>query len=190
MLVYLPCLGNRHGGHDRPLRAGIHAAARPVLGPGGDRLREEAFALGAFASQFARPTNGFGFPTRLGLGRLLVSGAGLHFAEDALALHLLLEGLQRLVDVVVPDHDNYDLKLSIAARLWFSHAGYRGPDIMELPDCPSFPGVAGRRAGKRRGHADNLAVASAASKQVALGGGEVSSRVLLLNRPIAVVVGR
>jgi hypothetical protein len=30
-------------------------------------------------------------------------------------LHLLLERLQRLIDVVVTDHDNYDLKLSIAA---------------------------------------------------------------------------
>lgn len=69
----------------------------------------------AFAGQFPRPANGFGLPTGLGLGRLLVSSAGLHFPEDALALHLLLQRLQRLVHVVVSHHDNYDLKLSIAA---------------------------------------------------------------------------
>lgn len=121
--AHLHCRNYRRGGHDRPLRAGIHAAARPVLGPGGDRLREEAFALGAFAGQFPRPADGLGLPAGLGLGRLLVSGAGLHFPEDALALHLLLEGLQRLIDVVVPDHDYYDLKLSIVAPAMVSHAG-------------------------------------------------------------------
>ena len=113
--VHLQCHSYRRSDRDCPLRRGIHAAAHPVLRPGGDRLRKEAFALGAFTGKFPRPPNGLGLPTRLGLGRLLESCAGLHFPEDALALHLLLEGLQRLVDVVVPDHDNYDLKLSIAA---------------------------------------------------------------------------
>lgn len=94
------------------------SAADPVLRPGGDRLREEAFALGAFTGQFPRPADGLGLPASLGLGRLLVSSAGFHFPEDALALHLLLEGLQRLVDVVVPDHNNYDLKLSIATPVF------------------------------------------------------------------------
>ena len=89
--------------------------AHPVLGPGGGRFREEAFALSALARQFPRPPDGLGLPTRLGFRGLLVSSACLHFPEDALALHLLLERLQRLIDVVVTDHDNYDLKLSIAA---------------------------------------------------------------------------
>jgi len=122
-------------GHDRPLSAGVHAAGDPALGPGGDRLRDEAFALGAFAGQFPRPADGLGFPASLGLGWLLVSRAGLHFPEDALALHLLLERLQRLVDIVVPDHDLYDLKLSIAAPPWPSQAGSRRSDIMEHPYC-------------------------------------------------------
>jgi hypothetical protein len=92
------------------------AATDPVLGPGGGgRFWEEAFALGAFAGQFARPADRFCLAARLGFGRLLVSRARLHFPEDALALHLLLERLQRLIDVVVTDHDNYDLKLSIAS---------------------------------------------------------------------------
>ena len=118
--THLHCRSYRRGGHDRPLRAGIRATSDPVLGPGGGRLREEAFALGALSGQFPRPADGLGLPTSLGLGRLLVSSAGLHFPEDALALHFFLERLQRLVDVVVTDHDNYDLKLSIAASTMVS----------------------------------------------------------------------
>jgi len=111
---------HRRASHDRPLfRGGIHAAVYPVLGPGGDRFREQAFALGAFTGQFPRAADGFGLPACLGFGRLLISRAGLHFTEDAFALHLFLEGFQRLIDVVVPDHDNYDLKLSIDAPAMF-----------------------------------------------------------------------
>jgi hypothetical protein len=76
-------------------------------------LRDEAFALGAFAGQFACTAHSLGLPTRLGFGRLLESRAGLHFPEDAFALHLLLERLQRLIDVVIADHDLNYLKLSI-----------------------------------------------------------------------------
>jgi hypothetical protein len=79
-------------------------------------LRQKTFALGALAGQFARTTDGFGLPARLGLGRLLESSAGLHFPEDALALHLLLERLQRLIDVVIADNDLNYLKLSIGSR--------------------------------------------------------------------------
>jgi hypothetical protein len=39
--------------------------------------------------------------------------AALHLPEETFALHLLLERLQRLVDVVVADNDLNDLKLSI-----------------------------------------------------------------------------
>lgn len=39
--------------------------------------------------------------------------AALHLPEETLALHLLFERLQRLVDVVVADNDLNDLKLSI-----------------------------------------------------------------------------
>jgi hypothetical protein len=43
------------------------SAADPDLRPGGDRLREEAFALGAFAGQFPRAADGLGLPASLGL---------------------------------------------------------------------------------------------------------------------------
>lgn len=39
--------------------------------------------------------------------------ATLHLAEETFTLHLLLERLQRLIDVVVADNDLNDLKLSI-----------------------------------------------------------------------------
>ena len=76
-------------------------------------FRQEAFTLGALAGQFACAAHGFGLPASLGLGRLLEGGAGFHFPEDAFTLHLLLERLQRLIDVVIADHDLNYLKLSI-----------------------------------------------------------------------------
>ncbi len=39
--------------------------------------------------------------------------AALHLAEETFALHLLLQRLQRLIDVVITDHDLNYLKLSI-----------------------------------------------------------------------------
>lgn len=129
----------------RQLYAGVHAGPVTNLGPGRNRFRQKTFALGAFAGQFPRPADGLALPTRLGFGRLLVSRAGLHFPENALALHLFLEGLQRLVDVVVPDHDNYDLKLSIAVPALAWPHQITGPDITEDPDCPPFPRDGGWR---------------------------------------------
>lgn len=76
-------------------------------------LRQEAFALGAFASQFPRTADGFGLLASFALGRLFEVIATLHFAEEAFTLHLLLERFQRLIDVVIADHDLNYLKLSI-----------------------------------------------------------------------------
>ena len=39
--------------------------------------------------------------------------AALHLPEETFALHLLLERFQRLIDVVIADHDLNYLKLSI-----------------------------------------------------------------------------
>ena len=39
--------------------------------------------------------------------------AALHLPEETFALHLLFQRLQRLVDVVIADHDLNYLKLSI-----------------------------------------------------------------------------
>src|SRR5690242_11270904 len=88
---------------------------RPLIRNATDRsgLRQEAFALGALAGELPRTANGFGLFTSLALGGLLEMIAALHLPEEAFALHLLLERLQRLIDVVVADNDLNDLKLSI-----------------------------------------------------------------------------
>ena len=76
-------------------------------------FRQEAFTLGAFASQFPRAADGFSVFASLALGRLLEMVAALHLPEETLALHLLFQRLQRLIDVVIADHDLNYLKLSI-----------------------------------------------------------------------------
>lgn len=49
--------------------------------------------------------NRLGLFTGLLLGRLLVVAAKLHLAKDAFALHLLLQRLERLIDIVVADQN-------------------------------------------------------------------------------------
>ena len=63
----------------------------------------EAFTLQALALHLAGAANGLCSFTRTSLGRLLVMPTQLHLAEDAFALHLLLERLERLIDIVVTD---------------------------------------------------------------------------------------
>ena len=66
---------------------------------------DQSLALGALARQLAGPANGLRLLARLLLGGLFVVIAKLHLAEDAFALHLLLQRFQRLIDIVVPDDD-------------------------------------------------------------------------------------
>ena len=60
-----------------------------------------AFALQALAQQLARAADRLGLLAGPLLRRLLVAAPQLHLAEETFALHLLLEGAQRLIDVVV-----------------------------------------------------------------------------------------
>ncbi len=65
----------------------------------------EAFALQPLALQLAGPAHGlrsFAGPT---LGRLFVVASQLHFPEDTFPLHLLLERLERLIDIVVTNEN-------------------------------------------------------------------------------------
>lgn len=71
--------------------------------------RDQALTLGALARQFACATNGFSLLASLLLGRLLVVTAKLHFPEDAFPLHLLLQGFEGLVDVIVADENLHAL---------------------------------------------------------------------------------
>src|SRR5262249_15197546 len=73
---------------------------------GGPRLhRQQAFALHALARELARPADRFRLLARLFLGGFFVVAAKLHLAENALALHLLLQRLEGLIDVVVTDEN-------------------------------------------------------------------------------------
>jgi len=63
--------------------------------------RYTAFALGALASQLARPTNGLSLLARPLLGRLFIKIAQLHLAEYTLALKLLFQGPKRLINIVI-----------------------------------------------------------------------------------------
>jgi len=103
-----------------PSKLCFELPARKPLG-----FRQQAFALRALASQFPRPADGFGLLARLALGGLLEMVAAFHLPEETFALHLLLERLQRLVDVVVADNDLNDLKLSIGLPATLDRNGVR-----------------------------------------------------------------
>jgi len=64
---------------------------------------DETFALGALAGKLAHTPHSFSLLASPLLGGLLVEVAHLHFAENAFALHLLLESAERLVDIVITD---------------------------------------------------------------------------------------
>src|SRR5690554_1480991 len=68
-----------------------------VLLAGGDAR----FALGALARELAGAADRLSLFAGALLGGLLIEVPELHFAEHAFALKLLLQGLHRLVDVVI-----------------------------------------------------------------------------------------
>jgi len=74
-------------------------------------LRLELVPLRALAQELAVAPHGLGLLARPSLGRLLVMPPHPHLAVEALALHLLLQGAQRLIDIVVAnlnlDDDSY-----------------------------------------------------------------------------------
>src|SRR5690606_22451630 len=67
--------------------------------------REQALALRALAGELAGAADGFRPFTRLLFGGLFVMTAKLHLAENALSLHLLLQRLEGLVDIVIADEN-------------------------------------------------------------------------------------
>src|SRR5215218_6377142 len=86
--------GSTAGRHAGPTRA----AADPRLG---FRGRNQPFPDRRLALSFARPAHGFRLLAGFALGGFLVGFARLHLPEDALALHLLFQRPERLIDVVV-----------------------------------------------------------------------------------------
>ena len=85
------------------------ARARGHLFPGPLGSSEASSAAGPRAASSCGRVCGRGgwLPPSLGLllGGFLVMAAELHLAEDALALHLLLQHLEGLVDIVVTDEN-------------------------------------------------------------------------------------
>ena len=73
-----------------------------------ERRLYDAFALGALASQLAGAANRFSALTSFLLGWLFEVLTGLHFPEQAFALHFLLQRAQGLLDIVIADDDLYD----------------------------------------------------------------------------------
>jgi hypothetical protein len=67
--------------------------------------RQKALALHLLAGELAGAADGLGFLARALLGGLFVMAAKLHLAENALALHLLLERLQGLIDIIVANEN-------------------------------------------------------------------------------------
>ena len=73
---------------------------------------QQTLALGALAGQLAGATNGFRLLAGALFRRLFVMHVALHFTEAAFALHLLLEGFQRLIDVIIANENLYQGYLS------------------------------------------------------------------------------
>ncbi len=74
----------------------------------------EAFALQALTLHFAGPAHGFGGFPRPALRRLLKMAAQLHLTEDTFPLHLFLQRLQRLIDIVVTNENLHLAACSIS----------------------------------------------------------------------------
>src|SRR5581483_8384934 len=67
--------------------------------------REETLALQFLARELPGAANGFRLLARFFLGGFFVVATQLHLAEDALALHFLLERLESLIDVIVANEN-------------------------------------------------------------------------------------
>src|SRR4028118_2250454 len=115
---------NLQSGCSRPHAAGARRArsGKPSAGgtarDHGARLRgQQALALHALADELAGAAHGLGPLAGLLLRRLLVMAAELHLAEDAFALHLLLQGAERLIDIVVPNKNLHASSSSVLLYL-------------------------------------------------------------------------
>src|SRR5262245_25986967 len=112
---------------DPDCERGLTPAARGACG--------HTFALRALASQLPGAADGFGLLARSLFGGLLVVIAELHLPEDAFPLHLLLQGLQRLIDVVIADVNLHALSIGYGLFARFrmtQNAGRKAPGIQRL----------------------------------------------------------
>ena len=68
-------------------------------------MGDQTFALGLFPGSLARTSDGFRLLAGLALGRFFIRLAALHLTKNALALHLLLEDSESLIDIVIANDD-------------------------------------------------------------------------------------
>src|SRR5215471_10495034 len=64
-------------------------------------MGDQAFALSLFPGSLARTSDGFRLLAGLALGRFFIRLATLHLTKNALALQLLFEDPESLIDIVV-----------------------------------------------------------------------------------------
>jgi len=69
------------------------------------RHGDQAFALRLFPGSLTRAADGFRLLAGLALGRFFIRLAALHLTKNALALHLLLEDSESLIDIVIANDD-------------------------------------------------------------------------------------
>ncbi len=87
-------------------RRGMKFTGQAILASSRTRLHgQQAFPLHFLASQLAGAAYGLGLFARTALGRLFIMATQLHFAENTFPLHLFLQGLERLINIVVPNEN-------------------------------------------------------------------------------------
>ena len=99
---------------------------------------DQAFALSLFPGSLARTSDGFRLLAGLALGRFFIRLATLHLTKNALALQLLFEDPERLIDIVVANE--YPQMFSDRAAAVF----VRGRDVVSDPSRSTDLDVLGR----------------------------------------------
>jgi hypothetical protein len=122
---------NRLGYFALPLPDGKAASALPGNAPGLPGRRRSGgnatLALGTLARQLTCATDGLGLLPRLLLGRLFVEVTQLHFAENALALKLLFQRSQRLINIIIAN--DYLQRSTALSQLCWTVFGVRPVQI-------------------------------------------------------------
>ena len=79
--------------------------------------RDQAFALRQFPGSLARASDGFRLLARLAFRRFFIRFAALHLTKYALALQLLLEDPESLIDIVIANEYLQNVFQSAAGAL-------------------------------------------------------------------------
>src|SRR5512147_1835328 len=111
-MVWMP--GSSPGMTALELAAG---SARLCGSSSGAGATPTAFALRLLARELARSADGLGLLAGTLLRGLLVIVTELHLAEDAFALHFLLQRPEGLIDIVIADDDLHASRSPIGR--WF-----------------------------------------------------------------------